>query len=253
MQSFVSLVNKVAIVTGGRRGIGKAISLCFANAGANVAICDQVIDDEMNDVDNEIGRLGRRSICIQADTSCKADVDNMVKKVLDEFGKIDILVNNAGILKRALLLELHEEDWDKVLDVNLKGYYLFCKAVGIKMLEQKSGSIINIASGAALSARSGSGAYCISKAGVLMLTRVLARELGRYGIRVNAICPGFIETEMIREMLHSRDFLNNISELVPLGRTGKTNEIASLALFLASDASSYITGATISADGGKQA
>ncbi len=249
-----SLEGKVAIVTGGRRGIGRAIALAFAEAGADVAVCDYVVEGgELKAVAEEIQRLRRRSLAVQTDITRKADVDNLVGSAIGEFGTIDILVNNAGILIEAPLLELREEDWDKTIDTHLKGYYFCCQAVGRRMIEQKRGNIINIASTLATKAAPGMGVYCVAKAGVVMLTRVLALELTSYNIRANAIAPGAIKTEMIRHRWSDPERLKQVETRIPLGRIAESADIIGTALFLASDASSYITGHTIVVDGGSRA
>ncbi len=249
----LSLEGQVAIVTGGRRGMGRAIALAFAEAGADVAVCDIVAEGgEMEVVVEEIKKLGRRSLAVQTDVTKKAQVDNLVQRVMDEFGVIDILVNNAGIIVSAPLLEHSEEDWDKVIDTDLKGYYLCCRAVGKKMVERKKGNIINIASEQAIKGRSGSPVYAIAKAGVAMLTRMLARELARYSIRVNAIAPGLVRTDFTKRAWSDPERLKEvIADInIPLGRIAEPSDIASVALFLASDAASYITGDIIVVDGG---
>ena len=245
-----SLEGKVALVTGSRRGIGKAIALAFAEAGADVAVCDFVIEDgELGAVADEIQRLGRRSLAVQTDVTQKAEVDNLVKRVVDEFGVIDILVNNAGIAGGSTLFQTPEDEWDKVIDTNLKGCYLCSQAVGQGMVERKKGNIISMASVAGLSAGL-MRTYNISKAGVIMLTRVLARQLAPHNIRVNAIAPTIIRTEMTRLLWDSPERLEQFESRSLLGRIGETSDIVGPALFLASDASSYITGHTIVVDGG---
>ena len=249
-----SLAGKVALVTGGRRGIGRTIALAFAEAGADVAVCDVVVDDgRLEGVTQEIQKLGRRSLAIQADTSRKTDVDHLVNRVMDEFGSIDILVNNAGIGAPGRLVDLKEEEWDRVIDVNLKGYYLCAQAVAIKMIERKQGNILCIASQYAFMAAPGMGVYSIAKAGVVMLTRVLARELGGYGIRANAIAPGLVKTELSQPDWGDLAIRAQREAAIPLGRLAETHDLAGLALFLASDASSYISGHTVLADGGELA
>ena len=245
------LRGKVAIVTGGRRGIGKAIALALAEAGADIAICDRVIEDgEVKAVADEVQQLGRRSLALQADITQKADVDSLVQRVMDEFGVIDILVNNAAMNIRAPLLELGEDGWDRVIDTDLKGYYLCSQAVGKRMVDQKGGNIINIASTAAIKAAPEMGAYCIAKAGVVMLTRVLALELAQYNIRVNAIAPYMVKTKFSQPLWSAPETLKQLESEIPLGRLAEPGDIIGAALFLASDASSYITGHTIIVDGG---
>ncbi|MFC2047644.1 SDR family NAD(P)-dependent oxidoreductase [Chloroflexota bacterium] len=249
--SLFSLYGKIAVVTGGKHGIGKAIALALAQAGADVVVCSRVIEDgKLKAVADEIKMLGRRSLAVQTDITRRADVDNLIQKVLDEFGRIDILVNNAGVLIQSPLLELSEEDWDKTIDTDLKGYYFCCQAVGIRMVEQKSGNIINIASGLATKALPLHGVYCAAKAGVLMITKVLARELAQYNIRVNAISPAMIKTTMTKKDWGDSEFLDQYEAATPLGRIGETSDIAGAAVFLSSDASSYITGHSILVDGG---
>jgi len=252
--SSFSLPGKVVIITGGRRGIGKAIALAMAEAGADIAICDRVIEDgELNAVAEEVKRLGRRSLAVQADITHKADVDALVQRVMDEFGAVDILVNNAAMNIRALLLELSEDGWDRVLNTDLKGYYLCSQAVGKRMVDQKRGNIINIASIAAIKAAPEMGAYCIAKAGVVMLTRVLAVELAKYNIRVNAIAPYIVKTKFSQPLWSDPETLKELESEIPLGRLAETSDIIGAVLFLASDASSYITGHTIIVDGGLSA
>jgi len=252
--STLSLPGKVAIVTGGRRGIGKSIALALAEAGADIAVCDRVIEDgELKAVAEEVQQLGRRSLAVQADITQKADVASLVQRVMDEFGTIDILVNNAAMNVMAPLLELREDGWDKVIDTDLKGYYLCCQAVGKRMVDQKRGNIINIASTAAIKAAPQMGAYCIAKAGVVMLTRVLALELAKYNIRVNAIAPYMVKTKFSQPLWSDPEALKQLESEIPLGRLAETGDIIGSALFLASDASSYITGHTIIVDGGLNA
>lgn len=246
-----SLSGEVALVTGGKRGIGREIAVTLASAGADVAICTRVVEDGgLEAVVKEIQALGRRSIGIQADTSRKSDVDRMVKEVIEQFGHIDILVNNAGVLIMAPFLETPEDIWNKHMDINLKGYFLVSQAVARKMIERKKGCIINIASDLAFKAIPGMSAYCVSKAGIIMLTRSLAQELGRYGIRVNAIAPGLVKTELSRPNWSNPDFMKFMESITPLGRIGEPDEIAEAALFLASNASKYISGSTILVNGG---
>ncbi len=248
-----SLEGKVAIVTGGKRGIGRAIALALAEAGADVAICSRVLEDgELQTVADEIQRLGRRSLAVQADISRKADVDNLMERVVGEFGAIDILVNNAGIYFQASFLEASESDWDKVINTDLKGYYFCCQAAGKRMAVQKRGNIINITSGVTIKAHPQVSLYSIAKAGVVMLTRVLAVELAPYNIRVNAISPSMVKTKLI-EPWFSEDALEQEKHEIPLGRVAEPVDMTGAAVFLASDASGFITGQTIVVDGGASA
>jgi 3-oxoacyl-[acyl-carrier protein] reductase len=250
----LSLKGKVAIVTGAKRGIGKAIALTFAEAGASVAVCSRATQDgQLQDVANEMRRLGHGTLAIQADVSNKNDVNRMVQQVSDEFGDVDILVNNAAVSLRASLIDTLEADWDKVMNVDLKGYYLCAQACARIMMKQKRGNIINISSRLGLTATLNMGAYCIAKSGELMLTRVLALELGSYNIRVNAIAPGLVETEGSAHVWRQPKIRRQFESETPLGRIALPSDVATSALFLASDASSYITGHTILVDGGTQA
>jgi len=251
----LSLEGKVALVTGASRGIGKAIALAFAQAGADVAICARNVA-ALGNVAEEIQGLGRHSVAIRADIGVKSDVEHMVEKIFKEFNAIDVLVNNAGIIMHSPMVKLSEEDWDKLMNTDIKGYYLVSKAVAPIMMKRKSGNIINISSINAQLIKStfgygGLGAYCTAKAGVSMLTKVLAQELASYNIRVNAIGPGLIETEMDYAYLHDKEKLQEALTRIPLSRIGQPSDIAETALFLASDASSYITGQTIFVDGGR--
>ena len=254
MKAF-TVRGKTVLITGGRRGLGKAFALAFAEAGADVAICDCTNEGgDLEAVADEIRKFGQRALPIQADVSCKKDVDSMVEAVVTEFGDIDVLINNAGISDLATLLGTEEALWDKIIDTNLKGPYLCSQAVGQLMIKRKKGNIINIASQTGLKALAhGTAAtYCISKAGLIMLTRVLARELGEYNIRVNAIASWTVKTPMIDSWLNDPEHRKNIFDLtnVPLGRFGETSDIVSATLFLASDVASWITGHTLVIDGG---
>ncbi len=267
----LSLEGQVAIVTGARRGIGRAIALALAQAGADVAVSDIVIEDgELETTAQEIRKSGRRSLAIKTDVTQKTDVDALVEKSEKELGPIDVLVNNAGIGQlvgesgvsgivgadqpsstvRTGWIPTSEDVWDKVIDTHLKGTNLCCQAVAPRMIERQKGNIINISSVMAFTGGSFVVAYSSAKAAIIMFTRGLARDLGRYKIRVNAIAPGYIKTEMTRLVWNNPDVLKLWEDRTPLGRLGEPGEIASVALFLASDASSFITGQTIVADGG---
>jgi NAD(P)-dependent dehydrogenase (short-subunit alcohol dehydrogenase family) len=248
----LSLEGKVAIVTGGSRGIGRVIALGFAEAGANVVVCSRTLTD-LEKVAEEIEALGRRSLAVETNIAVKSEVDNLVEKTLEKFGTIDILVNNAAMNIMRPLTELREDGWDKVMNVGLKGYYLCSQAVAKVLIEKNSGNIINISSGAAVKAAPMLGAYSISKAGVVMLTQLLATDLARYNIRVNAIGPGMVKTGFSQPMWGNPDMLKVMESQIPLGRLAEPEEIMAVALFLASDASSYITGQTIYVDGGSMA
>jgi NAD(P)-dependent dehydrogenase (short-subunit alcohol dehydrogenase family) len=250
----LTVANKVAVVTGARRGIGRSIALALAEAGADVALCDIVSDDgKLDALFTEVTEMGHRSVSIRVDISQKVQVESMVRQVVDALGRIDILVNCAGIwMPGQTLLECDEEDWDKVIDTNLKGTFLCCKAVGQVMADQKTGVIINISSQVGLNPGIAIGAYSISKAGIIMLTRQLALELSRYNIRVNAIAPGVIMTDFNKSLWADPGISGRIAQAIPLGRMATPEDVAEPALFLASDASAYITGAIINVDGGWQ-
>jgi NAD(P)-dependent dehydrogenase (short-subunit alcohol dehydrogenase family) len=249
--SRFSLEGKVALVTGGKRGLGKAMALGFADAGADVAICSRVLaDGELEAAANEIRQLGRRSIAIQADVTRKADVERMVEQVETELGAVDILVNNAGQYIEIPTLELSEEDWDAVQATHLKGSFLCSQAAGKVMVKQKRGNIINIASVIGIRPIPCPGGYDAAKAGLMMFTASLAVELAPYNIRVNAIAPGFTKTKMNDRITKNPEILKKFQQAIALGRIGEVEEIATTAIFLASAASGYITGTTILADGG---
>ena len=247
--SNFSLEDKVAVVTGGSRGVGRAIALGFAEAGADVVVASRTIAD-LQKVVQQIEELGRRALAVETNIAVKSEVDNMVAKTLEKFGTIDILVNNAAINIMRPLIELREDGWDKVMNVDLKGYYL-CSQAGAKvMMEKKSGNIINMTSTGAVKAAAGLGAYSIAKAGVVMLTQILAVELAHYNIRVNAIGPSLVRTGFSEPMWANPDVLKAVEASTPLSRIAEPEDIMSAVLFLASDASSYITGQTIYVDGG---
>lgn len=258
-----SLSDKVALVTGARRGIGRAIALAFAGAGADVAICDIVVDDgQLNSTVQEIQKLGRKALAIHADVSKRDDIENVTQNVMAEFGKIDILVNNAGTIARGSLLELDEDEWDRIVNTNLKGCFLCCKAVANHMIGQNNGSIINIASVAGIAAAVGARtiditetspyacAYLAAKSGLIMLTKRLAWELASFNIRVNSIAPGNVMTEFTSVKWENTEEVYRQSSSVPLRRVAQPSDIAGAAVFLASKAASYITAQTIVVDGG---
>lgn len=241
---------KVALVTGGSRGIGKAIALGLAKAGADVVLASRTLS-ELEKAAEEISHLGRRSLPIVADVSSKDNVDNLVSKTLAKFDRIDILVNDAAIKPSSSMLDVTEGAWDQTMAVNLKGCFLMCQSVGQSMVKRRAGNIINIAS--AIGTRPGppdSGVYSISKAGVIMLTRVLAKEWGQYGIRVNAIAPGVTKTDMVRRMLDDPQALSQYLQKTALGRINQPEDIVGVALLLASDESSCVTGQVIVVDAG---
>jgi 3-oxoacyl-[acyl-carrier protein] reductase len=241
------LENKVAIITGSGRGIGRETALLFAQEGATIVVSD--IDSAAGEqTATEIRRAGGTVIFVRADVSKRADAQVLADTAAQEFGRIDILVNNAGILKDATLLKMTEEQFDQVIAVNLKGVFNCTQAVAPVMIQQGQGKIINVSSVVALYGNFGQTNYVAAKSGVIGMTKVWARELGRKGICVNAVCPGFIATEMVKSV--PEKILAAMKERIPLGRLGEPKEVAQLFLFLASDESNYINGAVISIDGG---
>ncbi|MBU2534826.1 MAG: 3-oxoacyl-ACP reductase FabG [Chloroflexi bacterium] len=250
----MKLEGKKAIVTGGGTGIGKAIALEFASAGADIVVCSRNIQN-IEKVRDEITALERRSLAISMDVRVKEQVDNMVQKVIDEFGRIDILVNNAGINRPTPVLDLTEDTWNLIFNTNLKGLFFCTQAVARHMVKQKSGKIINISSTASFGANEpGQAAYAASKIGVNAFTKACAREFGPYGINVNAIAPGRILTPLIyasRTPEQVEKFIEVGKSTSVLGRLGTVEEIAHLALFLASDDSAFITAEIIACNGGR--
>ena len=247
------LSDRVAIVTGGSRGIGRAIALGLANYGADVVVASRKQED-LDIVADEIRATGRKAAAIATHMRNREDIDQLVQRTLDEFGKIDILVNNAGTNPYfGPMMGVEERTWDQIMTVNLKGYFLLAQAVAKGMIERKSGNIINVSSAGGRRASPGLGAYSVSKAGVIMLTQVLAQELGQYGIRVNAIAPGIIQTRFAEALWSNDAILKRSVEQTPLGRIGQSEEMAGVCVWLASDASSYVSGQTIVLDGGSSA
>ena len=245
----MKLKNKVAIVTGSKRGIGKSIALELAKEGAKVVVSD--IDlKECQSVCDEIKKIGSDAIAVKCDVSQKKDVDAMIKKSIQKFKKIDILVNNAGVFLTKPFIQMTEKDWDFVLDINLKGLFLCTNAVAKQMIKQKNGKIISIASIAGEVGFMNSSAYCASKAGIINLTRELAMELSPHNINVNAVAPGVIATEMTEDMLRDKNTKEVLLANIPLGRIGQPEEIGKAIVFLASDDSNFITGHTLVVDGG---
>lgn len=242
-----NLDGKVAIITGAARGLGKSMAIGLAKFGAHVVITD-VIDT--SDTLEEINKYDDQSIDLQVDVSDESDVETMIKKTVDHFESIDIFVNNAGILKTANAEDFSEDDWKKVIDVNLNGVFLCAQAAGKQMIEQQSGKIINISSIAGLSGYASSVAYSASKAGVISLTKTLAAEWGKHNIQVNAICPGVFATDMTEDYLKDKDFKEMIKTKVPLSRYAKSDELIGTIIYLASNASDYMTGHALVIDGG---
>lgn len=244
------LKGKVALITGSTRGIGREFAIGFAKEGADVIVHGRNLE-KAKAVTEEVKVYGNRSMAISGDVSLSQDVKRMVEEVFHEFGRIDILVNNAGVNPFVLEAEkIKEEGWDQVMNINLKGVFLCCQEVGKRMIEQGGGKIINIASVAGFYGEQGLLPYSVSKAGVMILTRVLAYEWSKHHITVNAIAPGFIAGGMNAPILNKEFLVSGLTQQVPLKRLGKPEEIVPVAIFLASEDSSYINGTTIVADGG---
>ena len=241
------LDGRVALVTGAARGIGRAIAEKLASEGADLALCD-LKEEWLSETAAAISAKGRKARCFAVDVGSSAAVDQAVAAVMEAMGKIDILVNNAGITKDTFLVRMTEADWDAVLTVNLKGTFLFTKAVTRPMMKQRSGTIVNIASIIGLIGNAGQCNYAASKAGVMAFTKSVAKELASRNIRANAVAPGFIETKMTEAL--SEDIRKKMLEAIPLARFGQPEDVANVVLFLASDASSYMTGQVLSISGG---
>ena len=242
------LKGKNAIVTGGSRGIGKAIALELAQNGANIIINYTSNQEAAEKTVKEIQQLGVKALAICCDVRDADAIKKMIDRIEEDFDTIDILVNNAGITRDNLLLRMKEEEWQQVMDVNLKGVFLCTKAVIRKMIKQKQGRIINISSVVGVTGNAGQANYSASKAGVIGFTKSIAREVSTKGINVNAVAPGFIDTDMTAIL--SEDIKENLLNNIPLKRFGKPEDVANLVVFLSSDKSNYITGEVINVDGG---
>jgi 3-oxoacyl-[acyl-carrier protein] reductase len=242
------LEGKTALITGAARGIGKAIALKFAEEGANIAFTDLEENDQMKETEKTIKEYGVNGKGYPSDASNFEDTQNVVQQILKDFGQIDILVNNAGITQDTLLMRMTEDQWNKVLSVNLNSVFNFTKAVQKSMLKQRSGSIVNMSSVVGVSGNAGQANYSASKAGIIGFTKSVAKELGSRNITCNAIAPGFIITEMTGRL--QEDVKKAWEEQIPLKRGGKPEDVANTATFLASDLSNYITGQVINVCGG---
>ena len=244
-----SLEGKVAIVTGGSRGIGRAIALDFARAGADIVVASRKLE-ACEEAAEEIAKLGRKALAVATHAGKVDQLENLVDKTLEHFGKIDILVNNAGTNPHfGATINIEKGAWDKTFGVNVDGAFFLTQIAFEKWMRDNGGNVINMASVAGLRPAPFTGAYCVTKAALIMLTRVLASELGAYKIRVNAIAPGFIRTDMSKAVWTSDMFKEHVKTL-PIPRLGETEDIAGAALYLASEASSFMTGETIVVDGG---
>lgn len=242
------LTGRVALVTGSARGIGKAICLKLAELGANIVVNDVGNEELAQELVEQIKKMGSEAVFIKANVAKLDKANSLIESIIEKFGKIDILVNNAGITRDNLLVRMKEEEWDAVLTVNLKGTFNCSQAVSKYMMKQRSGNIINIASVVGITGNPGQANYSASKAGVIGLTKTIAREMASRGVRANAVAPGFIETEMTQKL--PEDTRSAINKQIPLGRFGQPEDVANLVAFLASDESGYITGQVIQIDGG---
>lgn len=242
------LEGKTAIVTGAARGIGKAIAMKFAEEGANIAFTDLAIDDNAKATEAEIAALGVKVKAFASNAANFDDTHSVVEDIVKEFGRVDILVNNAGITRDGLMMRMTEQQWDMVININLKSAFNFIHAVTPVMMKQKSGSIINMSSVVGVSGNAGQANYSASKAGMIGLAKSIAAELGSRGIRANAVAPGFIITEMTGQL--PEEVRAQWAEKIPLKRGGTPEDVANVCLFLGSDLSSYVTGQVIHCCGG---
>ena len=242
------LEGKTAIITGAARGIGKAVAIRFAQEGCNIAFTDLVIDENAQTTEAEIAAYGVKVKGYASNASQFEDTHTVVNQIVNDFGKIDILVNNAGITRDGLMMRMSEQQWDMVINVNMKSAFNFIHALTPVMMKQKTGSIINMSSVVGVHGNAGQANYSASKAGMIGLAKSISRELGSRGIRANAIAPGFIITEMTHQL--SEEVREEWTKQIPLKRSGTPEDVANAALFLASDLSTYITGQVIQVDGG---
>jgi len=236
------------IVTGGTRGIGRAIALSFAGEGAWVAVSYSSDEQSAATVETELAKTGDKHLVLRADASSRTDVENMVAQILERWEHIDVLVNNAGVIRDKMLMFLAEEDWDRVIDTNLKGTYLYSRAVLRSMVSRRFGRIINITSPSALTGRAGQTNYSASKGGIISFTKSLAKEVAKPGITVNAVSPGLISRTMTENLTSATkdDFL----EMIPMRRFGEPEDVAHAVLYLASEKAGYVTGQVLGVDGG---
>jgi len=249
--SYLSLEGKVALITGGSRGIGRSIALQFADAGADVVVSSRKLPD-LEKVADEIRKKGRRSLAVQAHNAKMEDLRNLMTRVKEEFGRLDILVNNAVANPvMADVLHMEEAPFDVIMNANIKGYYFLSQAAARMMVEQGTGgTIVNVASVGGIYVTVGLGPYCISKAAIIMMTKCLAAELGNHKIRVNCIAPGIVQTKFSEALWSNEKLMTEYLKQMPLGKIGQPEEIARTALYLASEASSFMTGSTLIVDGG---
>jgi len=243
----MALQGRVSLITGAGRGIGKSIALALAHAGSDIVICDVDVEAAQQ-TQSEIEALGRRALGVKVDVTVIKEVEEMVHLILDKFSKIDILINNAGITKDNLILRMSEAEWDNVLSVNLKGAFNCIKSVSRRMIKQRYGKIVNVASIIGIIGNAGQANYAASKGGLIALTKSLAKELASRSVNVNAIAPGFIKTAMTDKL--PPDYQKQMLDAIPLGRFGSPEDVAKVCVFLASSESDYITGQVLVIDGG---
>ena len=249
MKDLFDLSGKVAIVTGASRGLGQYFATALAKAGADLVITSRKFS-ALNEFKREIESLGRKALPVQLDVLSQSDIENMVRVAVKEYGKIDILVNNAGMNIRKPSAEVTQQDWDTVLDTNLKGSFFCAQAVAKEMIKRKYGRIINIGSCTCVFGMEGIAAYCASRGAILSMTRTLAAEWGKYGVTVNVLAPGWFKTAQNAVLYRNKDWVNYITSRIPLNRVGQPHDLDGAVVFLASDASEYITGQMLLIDGG---
>lgn len=249
MKDLFDLSGKVAIVTGASRGLGQYFATALAKAGADLVITSRKFS-ALTEFKQQIESLGRKALPVQLDVLSQSDIENMVRLAVKEYGKIDILVNNAGMNIRKPTTEVTQQDWDAVLDTNLKGSFFCAQAVAKEMIKRKYGRIINIGSCTCVFGMEGIAAYSASRGAILSMTRTLAAEWGKYGVTVNVLAPGWFKTAQNAVLYQNKDWVNYITDRIPLNRVGQPNDLDGAVVFLASDASEYITGQMLLIDGG---
>lgn len=249
MENLFDLSGKVAVVTGTSRGLGQYFGRALAQAGADLVITSRDVS-RLTEFREEIESLGRKALPVKLDVLNESDIENMVHQAVSEYGKIDILVNNAGLNIRKPATDVAWKDWDTVLNTNLKGAFFVAQAVGKEMIQRKYGRIINIGSCTCVFGMEGIGPYCASRGGMLQVSRSLAAEWGRHGITVNVLAPGWFKTAQNKVLYDNKPWVEYITDRIPLGRPGQPNDLDGTVIFLASDASAYVTGQIILVDGG---